>query len=133
MYISRKTDYSLILMQALKNTFTSGQFLTLDDIARQYHLPYAYLEKLAGALKRSGIVEARTGKNGGYRMARDPKKVTVQEIADIFQQKPLMRCLSAENAQKTCVLFPMCPSRSGWRKIDTEIRKALSSLTIAKI
>lgn len=133
MYISRKTDYSLILMQALKDTFASGRFLTLDDIAHRYHLPYAYLEKLAGALKRSGIIEARTGKNGGYRMARDPKKVTVQEIVDIFQPKPLMRCLSAGNAQKTCALLPVCPSRSGWRKIDAEIRKALSALTIAKI
>lgn len=133
MYISRKTDYSLILMQDLKSTFSSGKFLALDTIATHYHLPYAYCEKLAGELKRSGIIEARIGKNGGYRMARDPKKVTVQEIVDIFQRKPLMRCLSARNAQKTCALLPVCPSRSGWRQIDTEIRKALGGLTIAKL
>lgn len=133
MYISRKTDYSLILIQALKDTFRSGRFLTLDDIARKYHLPYAYLEKLAGSLKRSGIIEARTGKNGGYRMARDPKKITVQEVVDIFQSKPLMRCLSAGNPQKTCVLLSVCPSRSGWRQIDAEIKKALTRLTIAKL
>lgn len=133
MYISRKTDYGLILMQALRDTFVSGRFLPLDDIATQYHLPYAYLEKLAGMLKRNGVIEARTGKNGGYRMARDPKKITAQEIVDIFQQKPLMRCLSEKNKKKTCVLFSVCPSRSGWRRIDTEIRKALTSLTIAKL
>lgn len=133
MYISRKTDYSLILVQALKDTFRSGRFLTLDDIAREYHLPYAYLEKLAGALKRGGVIEARAGKNGGYRMTRDPKKITIQEIVDIFQKKPLMRCLSAKNKEKTCSLFTTCPSRSGWRQIDTEIRKALSALTIAKL
>lgn len=133
MYISRKTDYGLILMQALKGTFSSGRFLPLDEIATHYHLPYAYCEKLAGALKRDGVIEGRTGKNGGYRMIRDPKKVTVQQIVDIFQPKPLMRCLSAHNTQKTCALLPVCPSRSGWRRIDAEVRKALTKLTIAKI
>lgn len=133
MYISRKTDYSLILMQALKDTFRSGRFLTLDTIAEQYNLPYAYLEKLAGALKRSGIIEARIGKNGGYRMACDPKKITVLEIVDVFQKKPLMRCLTAKNTNKKCALVSMCPSRKGWERIDGEIRKALHSLTIAKL
>lgn len=120
-------------MQALKETFRSGKFLALDDIATEYQLPYAYLEKLAGTLKRNGIIEARIGKNGGYRLTRDPKKITTQEIVDIFQQKPLMRCLSSEDRKKTCSLFSTCPSRSGWRRIDAEIRKALTSLTIAKL
>lgn len=131
--ISRKTDYSLILTQALKPTFGSGVFLPLKDIAKQYRLPYAYCEKLAHTLAEAGVLASRVGKNGGYRLVKDPKKVSVQSIIDVFQKQQAVRCLLAPNAQKSCALAATCPTKKGWRRIDAEIRKTLSRLTIANI
>lgn len=120
-------------MQALKPTFRSGAFLSLEDIAQQYRLPHAYCEKLAHRLKEAGVLASRVGKNGGYRLAKDPKKVSVQSIIDVFQQQPAVRCLLAQNAEKSCALAATCPTKKGWRRIDGEIRKTLSRLTIANI
>ncbi|MCR4323233.1 MAG: Rrf2 family transcriptional regulator [Candidatus Azambacteria bacterium] len=131
--ISRKTDYSLILMQALKPTFTSGDFMTLEGIAKQYRLPHAYCEKLAHKLKEAGILASRVGKNGGYRLAKDPKKISVQSLVDVFQKQQPIRCLLAPNAEKSCALALTCPTKKGWLRIDTEIRKTLTRLTIANI
>lgn len=131
--ISRETDYSLILMQALKPTFASGVFMPLKDIAREYRLPYAYCEKLAHKLKRADILASRVGKNGGYRLIKDPRKVSVQSIVDVFQKQPAVRCLLAQNAQGSCSLTATCPTKRGWRRIDGEIRKTLARLTIANI
>ena len=131
--ISRRTDYSLILMQALKPTFRSGVFLSLEDIAQQYRLPHAYCEKLAHKLKEAGVLTSRVGKSGGYRLIKDPKTVSVQSLIDAFQKQPAIRCLLAPNAQRSCALAATCPTKKGWRRIDAEIRKTLSRLTIANI
>lgn len=133
MYISRKTDYALILIGALKPTFRSGDFVPLKPIAGRYKLPYAYTEKLASALKRVGMLEARVGKGGGYRLARDPKRVTIQSIVDVFQTQPIVRCLESSDPKKSCALIATCPTRQGWNKADNEIRKTLNRLTLADV
>ena len=130
MLISRKTDYALILIGALKPTFRSGDFVPLKLIARQYRLPYAYAEKLASSLKRAGVLEAQIGKSGGYRLARDPKKITLQSIVNIFQVKPIVRCMISLGLQKSCALSATCPTRASWNKADDAIRKALSKIHV---
>ena len=130
MLISRKTDYALILIGALKPTFRSGDFVPLKLIARQYRLPYAYAEKLASSLKRAGLLEAQIGKSGGYRLARDPKKITLQSIVNIFQVKPIVRCMISLGLQKSCALSATCPTRASWNKADDAIRKALSKIRV---
>jgi len=130
MLISRKTDYALILIGALKPTFRSGDFVPLKLIARQYRLPYAYAEKLASSLKRAGVLEAQIGKSGGYRLARDPKKITLQSIVNIFQVKPMVRCMISLGLQKSCALSATCPTRASWNKADDAIRKALSKIHV---
>lgn len=133
MYISRKTDYGLILLGALKETFTSGRFKSLRNISTQYRLPYAYIEKLAKALKQSGIVESHVGKDGGYRLLKNPQDTTLQEIVDIFQGKPIMRCLHSLVPEKSCALVTVCPTRKGWYKAETEIRKTLGKFTLDQL
>ena len=130
MLISRKTDYALILIGALKPTFRSGDFVPLKLIARQYRLPYAYAEKLASSLKRAGVLEAQIGKSGGYRLARNPKKITLQSIVNIFQVKPIVRCMISLGLQKSCALSATCPTRASWNKADDAIRKALSKIHV---
>ena len=144
MLISRKTDYALILIGALKPTFRSGDFVSLKLIASQYRLPYAYAEKLASSLKRAGMLKAQIGKSGGYRLARDPKKITLQSIVNVFQAKPMVRCMvslhprtrRAEQSsydghpQKFCALSATCPTRASWNKADDAIRKALSKIYV---
>ena len=130
MLISRKTDYALILIGALKPTFRSGDFVPLKLIARQYRLPYAYAEKLASSLKRAGLLEAQIGKSGGYRLARDPKKITLQSIVNVFQAGPMVRCMISLNPQKSCALSATCPTRASWNKADDAIRKALSKIHV---
>jgi len=130
MYISRKTDYGLILIGALRDAFPSGEFVSLKSIAKQYRLPYAYIEKLAGTLKQAGILKAQAGKQGGYKLARKPSAITVQEVVDAFTIQPIMRCLHSPHPEKSCALVSICPTRKGWYKIDKKIESVLSKITV---
>lgn len=126
MQINKKVDYSLILIRALKDTFKSGEFVALGEISESHGLPYAFLEKLAGKVKQAGILESQIGKNGGYRLIRDPKKISIGEVINVFQPKQSTRCGS-------CYIANTCPSKTDLIKINLAINKALNKLTISNL
>lgn len=133
MQFSRKTDYAFILLEALKPTFSSGEFLSLRDVAEGEKLPFSFLEKIAAALKKESVLEGRKGADGGYRLAADPRKITVKRVIDIFEEPPMMRCMRSLNPEKHCALVPFCPTRSKWVEIEKEVNGIFESVTVADL
>ena len=43
-------------------------------------IPRDYLIQLAQLLRNAGLIEARPGKHGGYRLAKDPADISVLQI-----------------------------------------------------
>ncbi|MBI2055364.1 MAG: Rrf2 family transcriptional regulator [Candidatus Sungbacteria bacterium] len=127
---SRKTDYALILLEALKPTFASGGFLTLRAVTERESLPRAFLEKIASKLKKEKVVAARKGADGGYRLIRDPNSLTLKEVIDIFEEPPMMRCMRSPDPQKHCALAVHCPTRSKWREIEKRVNFIFERVTI---
>jgi len=130
MQFSRKTDYALILLEALKPTFASGGFLALRAVAERESLPCAFLEKIASILRKEKIVEARKGMNGGYRLIRDPGSLTLKEVIDVFEEPPMMKCMHSPDSQKRCALAAHCPTRSKWREIEKQVNFIFERVTI---
>ncbi len=50
------------------------------DIAERQGIPRRYLEQVLQHLVRSGILMGRRGPRGGYRLARERRRITVGEI-----------------------------------------------------
>lgn len=130
MQFSRKADYALIFLEVLKPTFGSGEFLALRTVAEREFLPLAFLEKIASALRKNKIVEARKGMAGGYRLARSPSSLTLKEIIDVFEEPPMMKCMRSPHPEKHCLLVPTCPTRSKWQEIEKEVDSIFERTTI---
>lgn len=133
MNFSRKTDYAFILLEALKPTFASGDFVSLRAVAERECLPFAFLEKIASVLKAHGIVEARKGLAGGYRLRRDPVSLSLKSVIDIFEEQPMMKCMKAPNPEKHCPLVPFCPTKSKWMEIEKEVDSIFERRSIASL
>lgn len=59
------------------------------EIARAMSVPRDYLTQLAQPLRDAGIVESRMGKDGGYRLARDPSDVSAWDVIDaVGRERP---------------------------------------------
>lgn len=56
--------------------------LTAAKLAEYHGVPAAYLAKHLQALTRAGVFEAVPGRNGGYRLARPAKDITVLEVVE---------------------------------------------------
>ncbi len=133
MKFSRKTDYGVILLQSLRDTFRSRGYIPLSKIAREQKLPRFFIEKLGEKLRRSGYLEARRGAEGGYRLAKDPRKITLKELIDVFEEPEMMRCMRSPHPEKYCPFVGACPTRAGWLGIEKKVNKIFENVTIASL
>ncbi len=86
--MGKRFDYGLVLIERLKQA--SG-FIDVRTIAREHHIPEAYLEKIAQEFKRAGWLESRRGLGGGYRLIKDPATISVAELIN-FYERPYEIC-----------------------------------------
>lgn len=82
----KRFDYALVLIERLKKD--RGAFLDIRTIAHDYDLSRTYLEKVAQGLKNIGWLEGRRGSGGGYRLAKDPRKASVELLINHFERWP---------------------------------------------
>ena len=52
----------------------------LKEIAEKQNISKKYLEQIIPILNRSGILMTNRGYKGGYKLAKDPSKITIAEI-----------------------------------------------------
>ena len=58
----------------------SRGFVQAKDLARQENLPNKFLESILLALRRGGFLESKIGREGGYRLARPPRDISMGEV-----------------------------------------------------
>jgi Rrf2 family protein len=80
--LSRRADYAVRAMLALAPTWPDGPSRTIAEIAHEMSLPRAYTPQVVGALIDAGLVTSRPGRGGGYRLAKDPRDVSMLEIVE---------------------------------------------------
>ena len=76
--LTKKADYGLIALRHLASV--PGATASTKDIADTYHLPVPLLAKVLQQLTRAGILTSVAGTNGGYKLARDPRRISALEV-----------------------------------------------------
>ena len=80
MKISTKGRYGIkALIDLVMNS--ENESVTLKTISKRQNISERYLEQIFSALRKSGIIIGRKGAQGGYTLAKDPKEITISEIA----------------------------------------------------
>lgn len=97
MQLKASTDYGMraILYLAAQDTTCSSK-----DIANDMSIPRDYLIQLAQLLRNAGIIEARPGKHGGYRLAKAPSDITVLDIMEALEDDAKQSTRAKRNARK---------------------------------
>ena len=116
MMISTKGRYALRIMLDLAG-HDDGTFISLKQIATRQNISMKYLEMIVGSLKREGLVASTRGKEGGYRLVRDPEDYTIGEI---------LRCIEDNLAPVACIKAgDICCEHAGecmtvpmWKELD---------------
>ena len=71
--LTKKADYGLIAMRHLAEHADLGA-CSAKDLAEMYSMPQEALAKILQRLTKAGLLVSQYGTNGGYTLARDPRR-----------------------------------------------------------
>jgi Rrf2 family protein len=128
MRMSMKTDYGLIALKHM-STQTNGKLVNAREISEMFHLPPNLLAKILQSLSQSGIIEAQKGSGGGYRMARDPKSVTLTEIFESIEGPIHMVVCTADDG--CCSIEDRCTIKTGLTNLEQRFTEFFDTVTLA--
>ena len=79
MRISAKADYAVRAVVELA-TSTDEKPIKAERIATAQNIPLNFLENILGELRHAGIVRSHRGTEGGFRLAKPAKAITVADV-----------------------------------------------------
>ena len=123
---------------ALLALLPPGAALPGEALAEFLGVPQPYVAKQLQALSRAGIVHAKRGASGGYRLARPPKDVSLWEItAAVEGEAPSFRCTEVRRSgpcgakAKECA--GPCVIAAAFERAEDGYRSALSAVPLTEI
>ena len=124
--IKRETDLGLVFLEALAE-LGKGEYLSLQAWAKFRKLPYRFLSKIAGSLKRSGLIVAKEGKNGGYSLAKNSSQIKVGQVIKVLEGSlALTRC--STGAKCSCREF--CRHRKMMGSLGQILENRLNQISL---
>jgi len=82
MQLTTKVRYAVVFLLHLANETDQEKFIGASEVSDKQRISASYLEQLARKLRKAGVVEPRKGPTGGYKLAREPKDIS---LVDVFE------------------------------------------------
>ena len=105
-----------------------------SDICRRQGIPRRYLEQVLQQLVHHGILSGQRGPKGGYRLARERRRICVGDIIRIVSKidktPEFPEPLSAEKGGSELALKVVRPL---WQKVQNEIMDHFDNTTIEQL
>lgn len=110
--------------------------LPIAQIAAAEGLSDVYAAKLMRQLRLAGLVESTRGANGGYRLSRAAESITVWDTIRALDESFLpgaAACDCGPQDRADCRRTTSCAVNSLWRRIGTDLRDSLESVSLADL
>lgn len=125
MQLKASTDYG---MRAILYLAAQGTTCSSKDIAEDMSIPRDYLIQLAQLLRNAGIIEARPGKHGGYRLAKEPASISMLEIMEALDEDAKQSTRARRNARKDDAMVQGV--KEAYELVGESMSAFLSSITV---
>jgi Rrf2 family protein len=132
MRMSRKCDYALRALILMGSNPKAG-YHNIAEIAKAEDIPSRYLEQIFLALKNAGILSAKSGPNGGYRLQKPPSEIKLLDIVRLVDGPVApARCVS-RTAYEKCAREGVCALRPVLSDVRDAIAKVLDSISLEDV
>jgi FeS assembly SUF system regulator len=127
--IGKMSDYALLLANHLVGT--TDALRTTEDIVNASRLPLATVRKLLKKLVDAKIVISYRGVRGGYRLAREPRDITIAEVICAIEGPiALTECTAQQNE---CTLAADCELRQNWNYVNQMVATLFNNISLAQM
>jgi Rrf2 family iron-sulfur cluster assembly transcriptional regulator len=126
--LSQTAMYAVKAMGFIAN-YGNGRPVLSRVISLEMDIPQNFLSKIMHRLVQEGFLHSIRGTNGGFILARDPKKISMGEVAGLFMNLSDL---------KSCFLgLPECNGSCGlhrqWKPLADRFLKLLEKTTIDRV
>lgn len=126
MRLSTKGRYAVTAMMDLASR-SQDKPVTLDDIANAQGISSAYLEQLFRLLSKHELVRGVRGPNGGYRLARHARDISIAQIIVAVDEKiDSTRC----EGKGDCQNGERCLTHDLWVNLSDQLYDFLDGVTL---
>lgn len=132
MRITKFEEYGLRLVVRLA---ADGGQLTIRELAGREGIPETTVAKVIAKLRRSDVVRAERGRNGGYELSEPADRLTVARVVEAFDERLYDPgfCDRMAPGEATCSRASSCGLRPVWRGLTAVIGDFLAGITVADI
>ena len=130
MKIPMRLDYGVRALVELAQHYGEGPVQTAE-IAYRQGIPEAYLDHVMTTLHKFGFVSSRPGRQGGHRLAMDPRDIDLHMV---------MRTLDSSISPLDCLIHPTdcafsesCAQQEVWKSVEDAVREVLRKITLSDL
>ena len=132
-HVSAKADYGMRALLELTAAYREdpARLVKGEAISRAQQIPLKFLEGILRQLRQSGIVASQRGAEGGYRLDRDPARVSIADVV-----RALDGPLAAVRGQRPEDLEYAGSSehlREVWIAVRASMRHVLEHISLADV
>ncbi len=128
--LSKKTDYALIAVKHLATHAENGS-CSASDIAAAYGISTTLLAKVLQKLAKRGLVTARHGSSGGYKLVKPAREITALEVISAIDGP--LSITSCVTHRGECDQTSTCTVREPLRRVNESILQVLGTVTISQM
>ncbi len=124
--LTRKGKYGLKALVCLAGLPT-GQLAFVTDIAVANNIPKKFLDGILGDLRKAGFVRSKTGKEGGYMLARPAEEIRIGQVVRVLDGPLAPIACASQTAYQRC---DDCSSekKCAVRLMMLEVRNAVATI-----
>ncbi|MEN8651451.1 Rrf2 family transcriptional regulator [Streptomyces sp. 21So2-11] len=130
MRISARADYAVRAALQLAASLDDGP-LKAEAIADAQDIPHKFLEGILNDMRRGGLVLSRRGGNGGYRLAKPARSISIADVIRVVDG-PLVsvRGVRPPDLSYTGPAESLLPL---WIALRSNVREILEGVTLADV
>ncbi len=130
MRLSTKGRYGVRAMFDLALHYREGS-ISLKNIAQRQEISEKYLEHLFANLKKAGLIISVRGAQGGYRLSRAPREITVGDVVRILEG-PIVPtdCVDEQFEGEICERKECCVIQKVWVQVRDKVNEVLDGTTL---
>lgn len=123
-------EYALRAMAHIAQ-LPAGRYALARDMGQELAIPPNYLSKVLQSLARSGLLESQRGRNGGFRLNRMPKEITLYEILAAVEF--MGRYETCVLGHKVCRDSDACPIHDAWKEARNKVLNLFHKTPLSKL
>jgi Rrf2 family transcriptional regulator, cysteine metabolism repressor len=124
--LSAKTEYACISLLELARHHNAPSPIPLKQISEAHDISHRFLVQILLQLKSGGLVASVRGASGGYRLAREPDRISIADLVNVIDPPESPKLIDGTGGFIDAV-------NAVWVEVQAAQRKILEATSLADL